>query len=249
MAGDKAYISLGGNQGNPIETMQQSLQQLAALDGIEIDRVSSFYQTAPVGTYAGDSFYNAVAELETTLPPIDLLNHLLQIEQELGRIRTLHWGPRVIDLDLLFYDEQIIHLPQLVLPHPAAWYRRFVLVPLVEIAPELLHPVKLATIAELLRLTEVVPYQVHLIGSDTDLDIARRASSAFPQINVKQIDSVADLAAPHSMLLFVQPTETITWEDSPLLTRIDLQTVLESQLQETMVNLFTSALGEVNRSV
>ncbi|MAT15165.1 MAG: 2-amino-4-hydroxy-6-hydroxymethyldihydropteridine diphosphokinase [Planctomyces sp.] len=241
----RAWISLGGNQNSPISTMRQALRALADIEGVHLGQVSSFYQTAPVGSDAGERFTNAAAALETTLEPDDLLKHLLRIEHDLGRVRTIHWGPRILDLDLLFYDNQIIHKDDLIVPHPAAWYRRFVLVPLSEIAPDLLHPVKLVTITELLRLTEITPYTIHLIGSSADLELARAAAAPFPQITIRQITSLADVRAPHSISIYIRPTEMITFEECPLLTRISLAETEAKQLQQTIRDLFTAALGDV----
>ncbi|MCA9039516.1 MAG: 2-amino-4-hydroxy-6-hydroxymethyldihydropteridine diphosphokinase [Planctomycetaceae bacterium] len=245
MSGQTAFISLGGNLGDPAETIRHSLLILSDLSNLEVQQVSSFYLTKPVGSVAGDSFVNAAAKIETSLSPEDLLENLLEIERKLGRVRSQHWGPRTLDLDLLFYDDQIIHQPNLLVPHPAMWYRRFVLVPLAEIAPEWLHPGKLVSVQELLRMTEVIPYTVHLIGSEADFTLFLAAAREFPQVELKRIDYKADLAGPHSMALFIQPTATISWEDCPLLTSLNLQETPKDRLQQTITDLFTAALGEV----
>ncbi|MEW6186015.1 MAG: 2-amino-4-hydroxy-6-hydroxymethyldihydropteridine diphosphokinase [Thermodesulfobacteriota bacterium] len=114
-------------------------------------KCSSWYLTEPVGLDDPEWFVNAVALLETPLAPEDLMRRLLEIETALGRERTVKWGPRVIDLDLLAYDEVIISQPGLTLPHPFLEKRRFVLEPMGEIAPDYIHPVLRKTIAELRR--------------------------------------------------------------------------------------------------
>ncbi len=116
-----------------------------------MQRVSSLFETVPLGGPAGQGMYfNAVAELETVLDPFELLRVLQQIEAQLGRVRTVRWGARTLDLDLLLYEDRIIETPDLKVPHPRLATRRFVLEPLSEIAPLAVEPVTKRTIAELL---------------------------------------------------------------------------------------------------
>lgn len=107
---------------------------------LEVVRASSLYETAPVGRTDQPDFLNAVALLRTSLPPRDLLDALLHVENRMGRVRTLRWGPRVIDLDLLLYGDAQVETPGLTIPHPRLRERAFVLVPLAEIAPDLRLP-------------------------------------------------------------------------------------------------------------
>jgi 2-amino-4-hydroxy-6-hydroxymethyldihydropteridine diphosphokinase len=136
----KAYVGLGSNLGNRQDNLRSALSRLAALPTITVTRVSSLYETAPVGVTNQPNFVNAVAALETALPAVDLLDILLHLENQLGRVRTFRWGPRVIDMDLLLYGDKQIDLPSLTVPHPRLRERAFVLVPLAEIAPELVLP-------------------------------------------------------------------------------------------------------------
>lgn len=122
---------------------------LGALPNQVILKVSSWYLTEPVGLEDPEWFINGVVLLQTPLAPEELLAQLLQIENTMGRERTVKWGPRIIDLDLLSYDRLIITKPQLTLPHPFLEKRRFVLEPMAEIAPEYIHPVLQKTIAQL----------------------------------------------------------------------------------------------------
>jgi 2-amino-4-hydroxy-6-hydroxymethyldihydropteridine diphosphokinase len=137
----KAYIGLGSNLGERESMIRQALEALSSLPGTELLRASSLYDTEPVGEVDQPNFLNAVAEVETELPPQQLLWNLQLIEKRLGRERTRRWGPRVIDLDLLLYADEVIEEPSLRVPHPELARRAFVLVPLVELEPQLVHPV------------------------------------------------------------------------------------------------------------
>jgi 3-oxoacyl-[acyl-carrier protein] reductase len=156
-----AYIALGSNQGNRREFLDRAIQALQEHSDIEVTQLSSFYETAAVGGPPGQpSFLNAAAELKTDLSPRELLDALLEVERTLGRIRRERHGPRTIDLDLLLYDDQVIHEPGLIVPHPAMHERWFVLTPLGEIAPRVIHPLLDATIQDLLeQLGEKRPEQ------------------------------------------------------------------------------------------
>ena len=127
---------------------------MSDLEETRVLRVSSLYRTEPFGMEDQDWFVNAAAEIRTLLPPRRLLEALLHIEDAMGRTREKRWGPRVIDLDLLFYGQSILSEPGLTIPHPELHKRRFVLVPMTEIAPYFIHPVYGISMSGLLdRLT------------------------------------------------------------------------------------------------
>jgi 2-amino-4-hydroxy-6-hydroxymethyldihydropteridine diphosphokinase len=145
-----AYIGLGANQGDRLAFLRKAIRKLRAGE-IRIQKVSSLYETEPMEFEEQGWFYNAVIEVETTLSPHSLLERCRTIEQELGKKIETPKGPRTIDLDLLFYDQLMLETPDLTLPHPAAAIRPFVLIPLVEVAPGLVHPLLRRTASELLH--------------------------------------------------------------------------------------------------
>ena len=133
-----AYISLGSNIGDRTAHLREAIGRMAQF-GV-VTRTSSFYETEPVEIIDQPWFVNAVVEVSTELAPVELLHRLLEVERSMGRERTVAKGPRNIDLDLLLYDDESVNSAELTLPHPALHERRFVLTPLVEIAPEAWHP-------------------------------------------------------------------------------------------------------------
>jgi 2-amino-4-hydroxy-6-hydroxymethyldihydropteridine diphosphokinase len=147
-----ALIGLGSNLGDRRAMLEGAIAALAATPGVQVRRVSSFRETEPVGGPPGQGAYlNTAAVLETTLEPPDLLHVLQAIEARHGRIRTVRWGERTLDLDLLLFDDRVIETTELAVPHPRLAERRFVLEPLAEIAPDAVEPRSGRTIAELLQ--------------------------------------------------------------------------------------------------
>jgi 2-amino-4-hydroxy-6-hydroxymethyldihydropteridine diphosphokinase len=146
------YIALGSNLGDRAANLAKTREMLA--DDIQVLQCSSIYQTAPWGYSEQDDFYNQVLEAETDLSPMRLLGRMKRIEKQMGRKKTFRNGPRVIDLDILFYDDLILDTRRLVIPHPRLHERAFVLVPMVEINPGFVHPVLGKTMAELMSKVE-----------------------------------------------------------------------------------------------
>jgi|YNPBryBLVA2012_1023415.scaffolds.fasta_scaffold44624_2 2-amino-4-hydroxy-6-hydroxymethyldihydropteridine diphosphokinase len=135
-----AFIALGSNIGDRATNLRAALRLLEGDDYTQVVAASSIYISKPVGVKEQPDFLNAVAKLATTRSPDELLDLCLEIERRLGRVRTIRWGPRVIDLDILVYDDLSVTKDELVIPHPEMMNRAFVLVPLAEIAPDLVLP-------------------------------------------------------------------------------------------------------------
>ena len=147
----KAFIGLGSNLGDREANLRAALEHLARTPETAVVRASSLYDTEPVGVEEQPHFLNAVAQLETQLTPQQLLWNLMLIERRLGRVRTQRWGPRPIDLDLLFYDDRTIAEPDLTVPHPEAHRRAFVLMPLLELDPDFVHPTTGESIKKMIK--------------------------------------------------------------------------------------------------
>ncbi|HHT63159.1 MAG: 2-amino-4-hydroxy-6-hydroxymethyldihydropteridine diphosphokinase [Bacillota bacterium] len=143
------YLSLGSNMGDRLGYLKQAKEFLAETPLIKVIGKSSLYETDPIGYTEQECFLNGVLEIETELKPNVLLNITQDIEHCLGRKRIIHWGPRTVDIDILLYNNESISKPELIIPHPEMHRRRFVLVPLMELNPNLMIP-HLGKIKELL---------------------------------------------------------------------------------------------------
>ena len=135
-----AFVALGSNLGDPVARIRSGLRSIAALPLTRLARASSLYRSPPVGYLDQPDFVNAVAALETRLPPRALLERLLEIERAAGRVRGIANGPRTLDLDIALYGDGVVDEPDLIVPHPRLCERAFVLVPLAEIAPDAMVP-------------------------------------------------------------------------------------------------------------
>lgn len=140
MDGIICYIGIGSNLGDSLKNCKNAVEILSRGKGIELKTVSAFYKTEPVGIENQNYFINAVVEIKTDLSALNLMHELQNIENGMGRERGVKGGPRIIDLDLLFYGQDVVHDLNLIIPHPEIHKRRFVLEPLCEIASYFIHP-------------------------------------------------------------------------------------------------------------
>jgi 2-amino-4-hydroxy-6-hydroxymethyldihydropteridine diphosphokinase len=147
----KVYLGVGSNLGNRQGNIKKAARLLGENGNIQVVRRSSFYETEPVGYKKQPDFLNCIFEIKTSLTPLVLLKVLKNIEKKLKRVKNIKWGPRLIDLDILLYGNKVIEKTNLTIPHPEMHKRRFILAPLAEIAPEIIHPLKKKTILELYK--------------------------------------------------------------------------------------------------
>lgn len=138
--GSTVYIGIGANLNDPQQQVKDAIEELGLLPQTKLLKASSLYHSKPVGPQDQPDYINAVASIRTELEPLALLDALQALEQQHGRVRKRHWGERTLDLDILLIDQQIIESERLIVPHPYAAERSFVLFPLEEIAPELIFP-------------------------------------------------------------------------------------------------------------
>jgi len=247
------FIALGGNLGAVEQTFEKALGRLADAPGCALLATSRFHRTAPVGSNAGPEFLNAAAGLDAELPPLELLELLQSIERDLGRIRETRWGPRTLDLDLLFYGSEVIHSASLVIPHPAVWYRRFVLDPLVEIAAHFIHPERRADIQTLRDRLLVRPLAVALAGGSAQIrePLAARLRPGFPEIQFYQwseppFDDADRLNAPAIVFWLGEDGHSgqalDLYDELPRVSRIDASSAAES-VTDFIRDVLKSALG------
>ena len=148
------YLSLGTNMGDKKKNLLEAIEKIGKLENTKVTSQSTILETEPFGYTEQDMFLNACIEIKTLFTPQELLEKLLGIELEMGRVRTIKWGPRIIDIDILFFDDEIIQDKNLAVPHPWISERMFVLEPLCEIAPNLIHPLERKPVATLKRILE-----------------------------------------------------------------------------------------------
>jgi 2-amino-4-hydroxy-6-hydroxymethyldihydropteridine diphosphokinase len=192
----RCWVALGGDIGDVARTFAGAIDALSKAWGVSLVAVSRNYRTMPMGDAAADPFLNAVAGFDVTRPPLEFLNLLQTVEQNLGRVRTLHWGPRTLDLDLLYFGNEVLHVPRLTVPHPGVWHRRFVLDPFVEIVPSWVDPVWNLTISALRDRLLALPQTITIFGASDWLrdQLQQAVSQHHPAIELRHNDVSAALA-------------------------------------------------------
>lgn len=165
--GERVFIGLGTNLGNRLGNLRGALAAIRDIPGLSVAAVSPLYETEPVGKRDQPQFINAVIEVACDQSPAELLAALQAIERRMGRVNPVKWGPRVIDLDLLYYGNRVLNTGGLAVPHPEAARRAFVLEPLGEIAPGFTDPVARLTVRELLERLDRAGQAVTRIGGGT----------------------------------------------------------------------------------
>ncbi len=148
---NKVFIGVGSNVGDKMQNIEKAVELINKNSECEIVNVSSIYESKPYGDVKQDNFFNSVVRIETNLEPDNLFRILKDIEEKIGRIKTKRWGPREIDLDILLYDDLVYSENNLTIPHRGIQERDFVMVPLIEIEPEIVHPVFKKKISQLLK--------------------------------------------------------------------------------------------------
>ena len=148
-------LSLGSNLGDRESALQDAVRALAQVDGVIVTAHSHCYETEPIGIKDQPPFLNMAVEIETALAPLELLKTVKSIEKQLGRKKTIHWGPREIDIDIILWGQEVFNSERLTLPHKEFRDRAFVLVPMAEIAPDAVDPITGETIAALAQRPEV----------------------------------------------------------------------------------------------
>ena len=146
-----SYLSIGSNMGERFDTFQKAFRLLSENPHIKLVACSSLYETDPVGYTDQDCFLNAVFKVETDLKPEDLLRSCMRVEQELGRKRDVRWGPRTLDLDILLYNHENVETEILSIPHPRMHERAFVMIPLMELEPDIILPKMNTSLSDLLE--------------------------------------------------------------------------------------------------
>lgn len=168
------FLGLGSNLGDRLDNLRRGLTELSATKSVQVVNCSSVYEAEPVGFRQQPWFLNMAVEIDTRLDPFQLLACIQRVETQVGRKKNFRWGPRVIDIDLLYYGDLVIHHPRLEIPHRQLQQRRFVLLPLQEIAAQFLHPESQQTVAELAAVCPDNSQVIWLMSAANLLQIAEK---------------------------------------------------------------------------
>ncbi|QDT96401.1 2-amino-4-hydroxy-6-hydroxymethyldihydropteridine diphosphokinase [Gimesia aquarii] len=239
------FIALGGNQGNVRETFARALDRLNQHPEISLIKTSQWIETAPVGDQTKDTFLNGAAHLKTMLSPEAMLAELQTVETEMGRTREVRWSARTLDLDLLLYDQVVLETAGLLIPHPAFWYRRFVLDPLTEIAPEVVHPIKKVTIKKLQQRLLKRPFEFSLAGLPaSEIEpIIQELIQHYPDVvfsHWEASETASESMTPTLIAWFDSENSETSFESLPEIPRIDVSEYRNNTGQ--IIHILQSAL-------
>ncbi len=236
MSDSLAIIGVGSNQGDREAILDEAITALQGMPHVRVRTVSDYYETSPVGGPSGQgAFLNAAILAEPVIDPLSLLELLHQVEARFGRERTVRWGPRTLDLDLLLYGEEVRRTPQIVLPHPRLAFRRFALVPAVEVAPWSIDPLTGLTINELLTNLDRRPSLVSIAPVDrSDAQAVELVSVVHSmlvsELGAKSLKRSELLGASSSSASPVPPRDRLYAEIQAVARRCSAKTWLESDL-------------------
>ncbi len=240
------YIALGGNTGDVAAGFRQCLEELNSEAAVQVQQVSSFYGTPAVGELSGGEFLNAAARLKTILSPLELLDLLQQVELQHGRTHDVRWGPRTLDLDILLYDDRVYEDSRLTVPHPACWYRRFVLDPLAEIAAHVQHPVKGITVGELRKRLLRHPLAIAVCGGSKTgrAEVLAALNEECTDIIFTEWIGPPALARndPAIIAWLGDGDDGMSWDQLPVVPRLDV-TRLQGTPADALVAVAQSASG------
>jgi len=195
----RSFVAFGGNLGYVADTFRAAAERIAKLPATRIITRSRLFSTTPVGSRSVNPYLNAVAAVSTELPPDEFLARLHEIEHDFGRRRTGRWGPRTLDLDLLAYGDLISTAPELLLPHPHCWYRRFVLDPWSDIAPGYLLPGIQESIGSLLKRMRARPLPVSALDDILNAEVTASIAA------VPEVDPQHDLHGNPAIIFSMKP--------------------------------------------
>lgn len=249
----QCLIALGGNINASEAVFREAMKRLER-PGLVVERLSRPFVTRPVGSAAGEEYVNAAAVLECSFAPTLLLKALHEVEDGFGRERTIHWGPRTLDLDLCLYGNEVIESESLVVPHPAMWYRRFVLDPAVEVAGSMRHPILMQTMDELKGAAMARPLRIEVSSatqSDDELMMIIKQLQAKND-GLREVDiSLAAVSSSVNSNVFARLMIETAHDEvkarrqpaNELCRQIRVQCALMEDLEQQMQQFFVAALG------
>lgn len=184
----QVVVAVGGNIGDVRETLRRARALIEQNDAVQNVQSAKVYRSVAMGADAGGMFLNSAWVFETSLQPLELLDLLQRVENELGRTRELRWGPRTLDLDLALYGDEQIDSSRLMVPHPHCWYRQFVLAPVASLVPELVHPVLGLSMRNLFERIARSPLSIGFAGERVDGFDLERVRAEFGCLDLRPID-------------------------------------------------------------